>query len=142
MKEMLSLLLLLVITGLGVSKMIAKEDVDWMDPEQFEAHIDNHKESLGYHTVKKGEKIPEDAIHGQEKRPLVDVMTEAGLAVPETDEDKKKEKSVINKKERKKELFDLNKADQVVELGKLGVDKVPRTEAERVELILKLEAKK
>lgn len=122
--------------------MKAKEDIDWMDPEQFEAHIDNHKPSLGYHKIKKGEKIPEDAIHGQEKRPLIDVMTEAGLAEPEGDEDKKKQKSALDKKERKKELFDLNKAEQVALLGNLGVDKVPRTEAERVELILKLESKK
>ena len=123
--------------------MKAKVDIDWMDKEQMDAHLDNHQESKGYHTIKAGEEIPTEAIHFS-GRPLAKVIAEGNPDWIVIDEAKPEEvKLVSNAKEKKKReaaLFDLKKSEQTALLGKLGyTGKVPTAEAERVELILSLE---
>ncbi len=50
--------------------------------------------------------------------------------------DSKPEVIADKKKYSEKELYDMTKAEQTVILNDLGIDKIPRTEVERIKLIL------
>lgn len=123
-------------------KLLNQTNKDLMIPVRVPKNMSGVYQPINHLIAKKGEwkDIPEESVQGAKMMGMVVKAEESsvGEVKVETKQMADSEEKPEKKKKTEEEIYAMNKKEQSDLLKKLGAEKIPKYESDRVKLILEL----